>query len=53
MNYRYIVYLLEKYRKRRKIILCMNVHHSNHLIRQGKVRFILHLSCLCRIQDPE
>jgi hypothetical protein len=48
----YIVYSLEKYRKRRKIILSMNVYYSNHLIRQDKVRFILHLSYLCRIQDP-
>jgi hypothetical protein len=50
----YIVYSLEKYgyRKRRKIILCMNVYYSNHLIRQEKVRFILHLSHLCRIRDP-
>jgi hypothetical protein len=45
------VYSLEKYRKRRKIILCMNVYCSNHLIRQEKVKFILHLSFLCRIRD--
>jgi hypothetical protein len=35
MNYK--VYALEKYRKRRKIILCMNVYYSNHMIMQEKV----------------
>jgi hypothetical protein len=49
----YIVYSLEKYRKRRKIILCINVYYSNHLIRQEKIGFILHLSFLSRIRDPD
>jgi hypothetical protein len=39
----YIVYSLEKFKKRRKIILSMNGYYSNHLIRQEKFRFILHL----------
>jgi hypothetical protein len=47
------VYSLEKYRKRRKIILCMNVYCRNHLIRQEKVKFIFHLFFLCRIRDPD
>jgi hypothetical protein len=51
MNFK--VYSLEKYRKRQKIILCMNVYYSNHLIRQEKVRLTLHLSFLCRIRDPD
>jgi hypothetical protein len=51
------VYSLEKYRKRQKIILCVNVYCSNHLIRQEKVKFILHLSFFyvgsgIRIRDP-
>jgi hypothetical protein len=49
----YIVYSLEKYRKRRKIILCMTVYYSYHLIRQEKVSFILHLSYLCKIRDDK
>jgi hypothetical protein len=48
---KYKVYFLEKYRKRRKITLSMNVYYSDHLIRQKKDRFILHLSFLCWIRD--
>jgi hypothetical protein len=31
----------------------MYVYYSNHLIRQEKLRFILHLSFLCRIRDEK
>jgi hypothetical protein len=49
----YIFYSLEKYRKRPEILLCINFYCSNHLIRQEKVRFILHLSYICRIRDDK
>jgi hypothetical protein len=31
----------------------MKVYYSNLLIREEKVRFILYLSFLCRIRDPD
>jgi hypothetical protein len=34
-------------------MLCMNVYFSYHLIRQEKVRLILHLSFSYRIRDPD
>jgi hypothetical protein len=47
----YTVYFLEKYSKRRKFKLFMNVY-DNTGSRARKNRFILHFSFSCRIQDP-